>query len=96
MLDHEQRVAFVTQVMHHAHKPADVARMKSDAGLVHDEKRIHKRRAQARRQINALHLATAEGAGGAIKREITDAHFAKIIEPRANFAAQHFRGRVVR
>ncbi len=82
--------------MHDAHKPADVAWMKSDARLVHDEKRVHERRAQARRQINALRFAATEGARGAIEREITDADLAKIIESRADFAAQHFCGRIAR
>ena len=27
VLDHQQRIAFVTQIMHHAHQLADIARM---------------------------------------------------------------------
>ena len=41
VLDHQQRVAFVAQVMHHAHEPADVARMQTDTRFVHDEERVH-------------------------------------------------------
>ena len=70
--------------------------MQSNARLVHYKQRVHERRAEAGRQIHALHFAAAQRARGTIKREITDADFAKIIQPRTNFVAQHVRGRVVR
>jgi len=41
MLDDEKRVAVVAQIVHHAHEPAHVPRMQSDAGLVHHEKRVN-------------------------------------------------------
>ena len=79
MLDDEQRVAFVAQVVHHAHQPADVARMQADARLVHDEERVDERGAETGREVDALHFAAAQGAGGAVEREIADADFAEII-----------------
>ena len=72
VLDDEQRVAFVAQIVHDAHQPADVARMEADARLVHDEERVDERRAETGRQIDALHFAAAQRAGGAIEREITE------------------------
>ena len=96
VLDHEQRVAFVAQIVHHAHEPADIARMQTDARFVHDEKRVHERRAETGREIHALHFAAAQCARRAIEREITEADFAKITQARADFAAQHLRRRVVR
>ena len=80
MLDDEQRVAFVAQIVHHAHQPPDVARMQSDARFVHDEERVHERRAEAGREIDALHFAAAQRAGRAIEREITEPDLAKITQ----------------
>ena len=77
-------------------KPPDIARMQSDARLVHDEERVHERGAEAGREIDALHFAAAEGARGTIEREITEADFAEIGQPRDDFAPQHLGGRVVR
>ena len=59
VLDHEQRVAFVAQIVHDANEPADIARMQPDARFVHDEKRVNERRAETRREIDALHFAAA-------------------------------------
>ena len=96
MLDHEQRVAFVAQIVHDANEPADIARMQTDARLVHDEKRVHERRAETGGQIDALDFAAAQRAGRTIEREITDADFAEITQARADFVAQHLRGRIAR
>ena len=96
VLDDEQRVALVAQVVHHADEPADVARMQADARLVEDEERVHQRRAEAGREIHALHFAAAERARGAIEREIAEADFAEIAQPRDDLVAQHLRRGVVR
>src|SRR5436305_909411 len=93
---HQKRGPLVTQVVHHTHKPADIARMQTDARFVHDEQRVDERCSQAGRQINTLHFTAAQRARRTVKREITDSNFAKIIEARANLVAQHFRGRIVR
>src|SRR6202011_4617248 len=66
VLDHEQRVAAIAQIVHDTHEPADVARMQTDARLVHDEERVDERRAETGGQIDALHLAAAQGARGTI------------------------------
>ena len=94
VLDHEQRVAFVAQVVHHSHEPADIAWMQTNRRFVHDEESVDERRAETRRQIHALHFAAAEGARRAIEREITDADFAEITQARTNFVAQHVGGRI--
>ncbi len=69
---------------------------KPDAGLVHHEQRIHKRRAEAGREIDALNFTAAQSPGRAIQGQITDADFAEIIQTRANLAAQHFGGFILR
>ena len=35
VLDHQKRVAFVAQIVHYAHQLADIARVQSNAGLIH-------------------------------------------------------------
>ena len=96
VLDNEQGVALVTQVVHHPNEPADVARMKSDARLIHHEESVNERCAKAGGEVDALHFAAAQGAGRAIEREIAHSDFAKITEPSHDFGAQHLRRRVVR
>ncbi len=98
MLDNEQRVAFVAQVMDHADQAPDIARMQADARLIHDEKRVHERGAQAGGEIDALHFAATQGASGAIEREIAKADFAEIsqrvtISPRSIAAVESLGGK---
>ncbi len=96
MLDHEQRVAFVAQVVHHPDEPADVAWMEADARLVHHEKRVHERSAKAGGEIHPLDFAAAERAGRPIERQITEPDFAEIAQPGDDFRAQHFCAGIVR
>src|SRR4051812_31288489 len=60
MLDHQERIALIPQVVHYAHQPADVARMQTDAWLVHDEQRVYQRCAETGRKVHALDLPTAQ------------------------------------
>jgi hypothetical protein len=46
VLDNEQRIAFVAQVMHYAHEPANVAGMQTNAWFIHDEEGIDQRRTE--------------------------------------------------
>ena len=87
VLDHEQRIAFVAQVMHHTHEPANIARMQTDARFVHDEQCVDQRCTETCGEVHPLHFAAAQSARGSIEREIANADFAKIIEARANFVA---------
>ena len=96
MLDHEQSVPAVAQIVHHADEPANIARVETDARLVHDEKRVHQRSAETGGEIHALDLAATERARRAIEREITNSDFTQIIKTCANFIAQHLSGFVRR
>jgi hypothetical protein len=49
MLDHEQRVAFVPQVVHDPDEPADIAWMQTNRRFVHDEESVDERRAETGR-----------------------------------------------
>ena len=62
VLDDEQRVAGVAQLLEHVDDAAQVARMQADARLVEHEQRVDERRAERRRQIDALHLAARQRA----------------------------------
>src|SRR4029077_9709649 len=96
VLDYEQGIAFIAQIMHHAHKPTDVARMQSNAGFVHHEKCVHERCAKAGCEIDPLHFTAAQSASRTIKSQITDPDFTKITKSRADFIAQHCRSAVIR
>src|SRR5207302_5674649 len=85
VLDNQQRVAFVAQVMHHAQQLADIARVQSDARFIHDKERADKRCAKTSREVYSLNFAAAQRARGSIKRKITDADLAQIIQARADF-----------
>ncbi len=96
VFDHQQRVALVAQVMHHPNEPANIARMETDARLVHDEERVNERGAEAGGEIDPLDFAAAQRAGGAIESEITNPDLAEVTQPGHDFATEHKRGGVVR
>ena len=41
VLDDKQRIAFVAQIMHHAHQLPYIARVQPDAWFVHDKERVY-------------------------------------------------------
>ena len=87
VLDHEKRIAFVAQVMHHTHQPTNVARMQTNARFVHDEECVDQRCTETCGEVHPLHFAAAQSARGSIEREIANADFAEIIEARTDFVA---------
>ena len=94
VLDDEQRVAGVAQLREHVDDAAEVARVQADARLVEHEQRVDERRAERRRQIDALHLAAGQRARLPIERQIAEADVAEVAQARANLA-EHELGRVV-
>ncbi len=70
VLDDEQRIAGIAQLREHFDDAAEVARMQADARLVEHEQRIDERRAERRRQIDALHLAARQRPRLPIEREV--------------------------
>ena len=46
VLDHKERVTLVAQVIHYTDELADIARMKSDARLIHDKQCVDQRCAE--------------------------------------------------
>ena len=94
VLDDEQRVAGIAQLREHVDDAPEVARMQADARLVEHEQRVDERRAERRRQIDALHLAARQRARLPIEREVAQPDVAEIAQARADLA-EHELGRVV-
>ena len=95
VLDDEHRVAAIAQPFHHADELAHVARVKADTRLVEDEEGVDERIAEARGEIDALDFAAAERARGAVEREIAEADFEQIGEPREDAVAELLRRVVI-
>ena len=62
-----------------------VALMQADARLVQNVKHADERRADLRREPDALRLAAGQRSAFAVKREITEADIFQKAEPRADF-----------
>ncbi|MPM35769.1 hypothetical protein SDC9_82363 [bioreactor metagenome] len=97
VLHHHQRVARIAQAQHGFGDAVHVARVQADAGFIEHEQRVHQRRAQRRRQVDALHLATRERAALPVQREVANAHVAQVLQARGNFGVQQLQrlGRAV-
>ena len=87
VLDDEQGVAFVSQVVHHAHKTGDIAGMKTNTRLVHDKQGVHERGAKTGGQVYALHFATAQRARRAVESQVTEADLAQVPKSGDDFVA---------
>ncbi len=96
VLDDQQRVAVVAQSVHHLDHAAHVARMQADRRLVEHEQRVDQRRAERRRQVDALDLAARERARLPVERQVAEAHADQEAEPRADLAEQLVGGLVER
>ena len=92
MLDHQQGIALVAQIVHHANEPPDIARVQADARFVHDKEGVDERCSEAGGEVHALDFAAAQRARRAIEGEITDADLAEVIQARADFVTQHLSG----
>jgi hypothetical protein len=89
MLDDHQRIAGVTQPVHHLHYPVHVARMKPDRWLVQHEQRIDQRRTERRGQVDPLHLATRQRAALAVEGEVAEADIDQERQTGAQLVEQH-------
>ena len=96
VLDDDQRVAGVAQPVHHLHHAVHVARMQPDRRFVEHEQRVHERRAERGREVDALHFAAREGAALPVEGQVAQADIDEEGEPRTLFVEQHFSGFVER
>ncbi len=92
VLDHHERISGIPQALHHADDAAHVARVQADRGFVQHEKRVDERGAERGGEIDALHLAAGERARLAVEREIAQADFMNVAQPRADFSEKEVGG----
>ena len=66
-------VALVAQLLQDGDQPLVVARMQADRRLVEHVERVHQRRPERRRQVDALRLAARQRRRQAIERQVVEA-----------------------
>ena len=86
VLDHDHRVAQVAQPLQRRDQLGVVALVQADRGLVEDVQHAHERRADLRGQTDALRLPARQRRGGAIHREVADAHVLQELQPLGDLA----------
>ena len=94
VLDHDERVACIPQAPQHTDDALQIACVQADAGFIEYEQRVDQRCAEGRSEIDALHLAAAQGARLAVKREITEPDFHQVMQPRTDLVDQQLGGLV--
>ena len=94
VLDDDQRIAQIAQVFQRLQKPVVVALMQADGRLVENIQHAHQRRADLRRQPDALRLAARKRRRGAGERQVSQSHVAQEVKPRPdlleNLLRDHF------
>ena len=88
VLHHHQRVARVTQAQHGLVDAGHVAWVQADAGFVEHKQGVDQRCAQGGGEVDALHLAAAQGAGLAVEGEVADADVAEVAQAGGDFVEQ--------
>ena len=88
MFHHHQRVAGIAQPVHGLRDAVHVARVQANRRLVEHKQRVDQRGAERGGQVDALHLATRQGAALPVQREVANAHVAQVFDARANFFKQ--------
>ena len=73
VFDDQHRVAAIPQVFERADEAVVVARVQADARLVEHVERAGERRAELRREADALGFAAGERVGAAVEREVAEA-----------------------
>ena len=83
VLDHDDRIADVTQLLESAEQPSVVSRVQADRGLVEDVEHALQPGAELGRQTDALGLAAGQGVRRALQREVAQAHVHQERRPAA-------------
>ena len=94
VLDDDERVARLAQPLHHVDHPAHVARVQPDRRLVQHEQRVDEGSAERGGEVDPLHLAAGQRARLPVEREIAEADFAEVRDPRAHLGEQQV-GRLI-
>ena len=91
VLDDEHRVALVAQLPQDVDEPLVVARVQADRRLVEHVERADERRAERRRQVDALRLAARERGRQPVERQVVEPDVAQERQPAPDLA-QHLVG----
>ncbi len=95
VLDDEERVAEVTQPLERGDEARVVALVEPDRRLVEDVEHAHERRADLRRQPDALRLAARQRSRVAVEGEVIEPDVDEEAEPRADLLQHLARDRVL-
>ena len=85
VFDDDHGVAQVAQLFEHLDQAVRIARVESDGGLVEDVERSGEVAAQRRGEVDALALATREGRGETVERQIAQPHVREVLQAVADF-----------
>ena len=88
VLDHDQRVALVTQALQRTEQNLVVARVQPDGRLVQHVTHTLQVAAELRREPDALRLATAQRWRAAVERQVAKAHLLQKFEPALDLGNQ--------
>ena len=91
VLDDHHRVALVAELGQGVQQAVVVAGVQADRRLVENVEHAHQAAADLPGQADPLHFAAGERGGGAVQREIIEAHVLEEPQPAANFL-QRFGG----
>ena len=91
VLDDDHGVALVAELPEDVDEPLVVARVQADRRLVEHVERADQRRAERRREVDALRLAARERGRQAVERQVVEADVAQERQPARDFL-QHLLG----
>ena len=74
VFDDHYRIALIPDRVQHLEKPRDIARMKTDRGLVEHVEGRREHPTEGRRQLDALCLPSGEGAHLAVQAQVGESH----------------------
>ena len=92
VFDDEEGVSAVAEAVHDADEGVDVAGVKADGGFVEDEEGVGEGGAETGGEIDALHFAAGEGAGGAVEGEVAEADLLEVVESGGDFGEDESGG----
>ena len=94
VLNHYQRIAGISESLHHADDARHITRVQADGRLVENEQGVGQGRAQRGGEVDALHFATGQRARLSIERQIAQADITQIAQPTTHFA-EHQLARLI-
>ena len=92
VFDHHQRVAGVTQPLHHAYHALHIARMQTYRGLIEHEQRVDQRSAQGGGEVDALHFAARQRTRLPVQGQIRQPDLTQIGQACADLTQQQITG----